>query len=289
MARHSRAFCVSLAAHHNRIVVVHLSSTPSHCRHPIVVVVLDDVNVDVFVIIVVVIVTAAVLHFHIVVVAIAAIIVIGVVVVAVAVIIDIIAHRRRACCAPWLSIQGIRPKQAKAVLPMAWGWSASPWICHRVADGVARTTSCQRCLPVGNIMVLWRLEERYPTILSIYSFVKLRERRLRHCAVCQYIFRVSRATETLIDNDDKTIVVRRRDAKMAVITPVRSRGHSIGATRSHDLQEATLADHGALADHPNIWARGTDLYQSHEISRCGSTTEIGHTNWYVFFRRITTK
>ena len=41
-----------------------------------------------------------------------------------------------------------------AVLPMAWGWSASPWICRRVADGVARTTSCQRCRPVGKIMVL---------------------------------------------------------------------------------------------------------------------------------------
>jgi hypothetical protein len=43
---------------------------------------------------------------------------------------------------------------------MAWGWGASPWICRRVADGVARTTSCQRCRPVGNIMVLsdggWR-------------------------------------------------------------------------------------------------------------------------------------
>jgi hypothetical protein len=43
---------------------------------------------------------------------------------------------------------------------MAWGWSASPWICRRVANGVARTTSCQRCRPVGNIIVLsaggWR-------------------------------------------------------------------------------------------------------------------------------------
>jgi hypothetical protein len=112
-----------------------------------------------------------VFHFPIVVVAIAAIIVVGVVVVAVAVVIDIVACRRRACRAPWLSIQGIRPKQAKALSPMAWGWSASPWIwiCRRVADGVARTTSCQRCCPVRNIMVLsgggW--EERYPTVLSI--------------------------------------------------------------------------------------------------------------------------
>jgi hypothetical protein len=174
----------ALAAHRHRIVVVHSSSSPSYRRRPIVVVVLDDVNVDAVVVVVVVVVTAVVFNFPIVVVAIAYIIVVGVVVVAVAVVIDIVARRRRACRAPWLSIQGIRPKQAKAVLPMAWGWSASPWICRRVADGIARTTSCQRCRPVGNIMVLsgggW--EERYPTVLSIYSFVKLRERRLRHCA-----------------------------------------------------------------------------------------------------------
>jgi hypothetical protein len=131
---------VSLAAHRHRIVVVHSSSSPSH-RRPIVVVVLDDVNVDVVFVVVVVIVTAVVFHFPIVVVAIADIIVVGVVVFAVAVTIDIVARRRRACRAPWLLIQGIRPKQAKAVSPMAWGWSASPWICRRVADGVARTTS----------------------------------------------------------------------------------------------------------------------------------------------------
>jgi hypothetical protein len=151
---------VSLAAHRHCIVVIHSSSSPSHRRRPIVVVVLDNVNVDVVVVIVVVVVTVVVFHFPIVVVAIAAIIVVGVVVFAVAVTIDIVTRRRRACRAPWLLIQGIRPKQAKAVLPMAWGWSASPWICRRVADGVARMTSCQRCCPVGNIMVLspggWR-------------------------------------------------------------------------------------------------------------------------------------
>jgi len=152
-------------------VLVAISSSSSHRRRrPLVVVA---------------VVTAGVFHFPIVVVAIAAIIVVGVVVVAVAVVIDIVARRRHACRAPcWLSIQGIRPKQATAVSPMAWGWSASPWICRRVADGVARMTSCQRCCPVGNIMVLsgggW--EERYPTVLSIYSFVKRRELRLRNCA-----------------------------------------------------------------------------------------------------------
>jgi hypothetical protein len=85
-----------------------------------------------------------VFHFPIVVVAIAAIIVVGVVVFAVAVTIDIVARRRRACRAPWLLIQGIQPMQAKVVSPIVCGWSSSPWICRRVADGVARTTSCQR-------------------------------------------------------------------------------------------------------------------------------------------------
>ncbi len=170
---------MSLAgAHRYRIVVVHSSSSPSHRRRPIVVVVLDDVNDDVVVVVVVVVVTAGVFHFPIVVVAIAAIIIVGVVVVAVAVVTDIVARRRRA---PWLSIQRIRPKQAKAVLPMAWGWSASPWICRRVADGVARTTSCQRCRPV-TVLSGGGWEVRYPTVLSIYSFVRLRERRLRNCA-----------------------------------------------------------------------------------------------------------
>jgi len=144
---------VSLAAHRHRIVVVNSSSSPSHHCCPIVVVVLDNVNVDVIEDDVVVVVTAVVFHLPIVVVAIAAIIAVGVVVVAVAIVIDIVARHHCACRAPWLSIQGIRPKQAKAVSSMAWGWSASPWICRRVAGGVARTTSCQRCRPVGNIMV----------------------------------------------------------------------------------------------------------------------------------------
>jgi hypothetical protein len=116
---------VLLAANCHRIVVVHSSSLPSHRHNPIVVV-LDDVNVDVVFVAVVVVVTAVVFHFPIVVVAIAVIIVVGVVVVAVAIVIDIVARRRRACRAPWLSIQGIRPNQAKAVSPMAWGWSVSP-------------------------------------------------------------------------------------------------------------------------------------------------------------------
>jgi len=76
--------------------------------------------------------------------------------------------------------------------------------------------------------------------------------------LCQYIFRVSRATETLVDNDDITVVVRRRDLKSAAISLVRFQGHIIGATRSHDLPEAILADQGAPADHSEILARRTN-------------------------------
>ncbi len=48
----------------------------------------------------------------------------------------------------------VGPKQAKAVSPMACWWSNWSWVVFRVADGVARTTSCPWCRPVGNIMVL---------------------------------------------------------------------------------------------------------------------------------------
>jgi len=58
----------------------------------------------------------------------------------------------------------------------------------------------------------------------------------------RYIFRVRRVTETLVDNDDKTAVVRRHDLKSAVINLAHFQGHRIGATRIHDLPEAILAD-----------------------------------------------
>ena len=41
-----------------------------------------------------------------------------------------------------------------------------------------------------------------------------------------------------------------------------SRGHLIGATRTHDLQEAILVNQGAPADHSKILARRTDWIQS---------------------------
>ena len=59
-------------------------------------------------------------------------------------------------------------------LPLDWLW---------VADDIAKMALCPWCHPFGNIMVFeqLRLKERYPTVFSIYSFVKLRERILRHC------------------------------------------------------------------------------------------------------------
>ena len=74
-----------------------------------------------------------------------------------------------------------------------------------------------------------------------------------------YMFIVSRTTKTQVDNDNKTAVIRRRDAKLAAITLVCSQGHSIGATRTHDLQEAILANHGAPVDHSKILARRTNV------------------------------
>ena len=40
-------------------------------------------------------------------------------------------------------------------------------------------------------------------VLSIYFYIKLRERRLRHCTGT---LKVSRETKTLIDHNDKTAV-----------------------------------------------------------------------------------
>jgi hypothetical protein len=83
---------------------------------------------------------------------------------------------------------------------------------------------------------------------------------MRNCA--RIFFIVSRTTKTQVDHDNKTAVTRRRDAKLAAITLVRSRGHLIGAARSHDLQEAILADQGAPTDHSEISARRNDVIKS---------------------------
>jgi hypothetical protein len=72
-----------------------------------------------------------------------------------------------------------------------------------------------------------------------------------------------------INDDDKTAIVRWHDAKLAVITLVRLRGHIIGATRSHDLPEAILADQGAPADHSEISARRTNVIKSVRLNSVG--------------------
>ena len=73
-----------------------------------------------------------------------------------------------------------------------------------------------------------------------------------------------------IDNDAKTAVIRRHDAKLVVITLVRLQDHSIGATRTHDLlQEIILADQGAPADHSKISVRRTDVITSVWLNSVG--------------------
>jgi hypothetical protein len=76
-----------------------------------------------------------------------------------------------------------------------------------------------------------------------------------------------------IDDDAKTaiVIVRRRDAKSAAITLVCSWGHIIGASRSHDLHEAILADQGAPADHSEILARRTNWIQLVWLNSVGLT------------------
>ncbi len=74
-----------------------------------------------------------------------------------------------------------------------------------------------------------------------------------------------------IDDDAKTVIVRRGDLKLAAITFVRSRGHKIGATASHDLPETILANQGAPADHSKISARRTDWIQSVGLNSVGAT------------------
>ncbi len=87
--------------------------------------------------------------------------------------------------------------------------------------------------------------------------------------MCLNIFIVSRTTKTQVDNDNKTTVTRWHDTKLAAITLVRSWGHLIGATRSHDLQKAILADQGAPADHSKILARRTNVIMSVQLNSVG--------------------
>jgi hypothetical protein len=87
--------------------------------------------------------------------------------------------------------------------------------------------------------------------------------------LCSYIFIVSRTTKTQVDHDNKTAITWRHNAKLAVITLVCSQGHIIGATRSHDLQEAILTDQGASADHSKILVRRTDWIQLVQLNSVG--------------------
>ncbi len=57
-----------------------------------------------------------------------------------------------------------------------------------------------------------------------------------------------------------------------MIIPVRLRGHKIGATRSHELPEATLDPKGAPADHSAILAWRTGWNQSILLNSVGATS-----------------
>ena len=68
------------------------------------------------------------------------------------------------------------------------------------------------------------------------------------------MFIISGTTNAQVDHDNKIAVLRRRKPELAMITLVRLQGHRIGATRSHELPEATLDPEGAQADHSAISA-----------------------------------
>ena len=87
-----QAFCLSLAAHRHRIVLVQLPSWPLNCCLPIVVSVDDDVNVAI--VIYAIVVATVTVHFTVVIVTIVPILVVGVTATAVAVVVNIIAR----CC-----------------------------------------------------------------------------------------------------------------------------------------------------------------------------------------------
>ncbi len=83
-----------------------------------------------------------------------------------------------------------------------------------------------------------------------------------------------------IDDDANTAIVRRRDAKLIVITLVRSRGHLIGATRTHDLQMAILANQGAPGIIPKYRREGlTECSWFDWIQLVGLTHRFNLQGW----------
>jgi hypothetical protein len=80
-----------------------------------------------------------------------------------------------------------------------------------------------------------------------YLFLPIIKRK-KDEKLCWYIFIVSRTTAAQLNHDKKITVVRRSNLELAMITLVYSQGHKIGATRSHELPEATLDPQGAPVD-----------------------------------------
>ncbi len=170
------------------------------------------------------------------------------------------------CCwrAPWRPIWGIGPNHTTEALPMECGWCPYPWIGRLGSDGIDTRTLNPWCCPVGNVMVFeqWRLELRYPTVDgTVLNLTKL----------CWYIFIISGTTKTQVNHDNKIVMVQRRGTKLALITLVNSQGHSFGATRSHELTEATLYPKGAPADRSAISARRTNWNQSFRLKSISGT------------------
>ncbi len=133
----------------------------------------------------------------------------------------------------------------------------------------------------------WGLDGKVPYGTLRYSvFIPSLKKRKEDEKRCLYIFILSRTTKTQVDHDNKTTVARRRDAKLAAITLVRSWGHIIRATRSHNLQEAILTNQGAPSDHSEISARRTNWIQLIRLNSVGPThpplRQQNFALWFVY-------
>ncbi len=111
-------------------------------------------------------------------------------------------------------------------------------------------------------------------------------KRKKDQKLCWYIFIVSRTTTSQVNHDNKIAVVHCWNPESVKISLVRLQGHKNGATRNHELPEATLDPKGARADHSAISAWRTDCNQSVWVNSVGAAWQplwVGTYPWQEQF------